>query len=96
MVAQATHQLRGAIPLRVRMSELDLQLLHNSDQGRALMSVRSGVEWIADPALQVGGCVLDTEQGTLDARLQTQFVRLQNAWVSAAAEWQADAEGCPP
>jgi flagellar assembly protein FliH len=91
VVAQAMRQLGGATPLRVRISELDLQLLHNSPQGRALMAARNAVEWLADSALLAGGCVLETERGSLDARLQSQFARLQAAWVAAAAQLQANA-----
>jgi flagellar assembly protein FliH len=97
VVAQAMRQLGGATPVRVRISELDLQLLHSSQQGRALIAARNAVEWLADSALHAGGCVLETERGSLDARLQSQFARLQTAWVAAAAQLQAQtAEGSVP
>ncbi len=86
MVAQAMSGLRGQ-PLRVRLSAADLALLDEarSDESAGLRARHPGVEWVADPAVQVGGCMIDGEGGTLDARLEVQLQRLLQQWRAGTA-----------
>ena len=69
MVAQAMSGLRGQTQ-RVRLSAADLALIDEAEAGTAgLRSRYPGIEWVADPMVQAGGCLIDGEGGTLDARL---------------------------
>jgi flagellar assembly protein FliH len=83
MVAQAMSALRGQ-PLRVRLSAVDLALIDTSAaDGLSLRERHAGVEWIADPDVQTGGCLIDGDGGTLDARLEVQLQRLLQHWKAA-------------
>jgi flagellar biosynthesis/type III secretory pathway protein FliH len=81
MVAQAMSGLRGQ-PLRVRLSALDLALLDAAEEGGSagLRARHPGIEWVSDPTVQAGGCLIDGEGGTLDARLDVQLQRLLQQW----------------
>lgn len=43
------------------------------------------LDFVADPAVPAGGCVIETEVGKIDARLETQFKVIENALVARAA-----------
>lgn len=40
------------------------------------------LDFVADPSVPVGGCVIETEVGKIDARLETQFKVIENALLS--------------
>jgi flagellar assembly protein FliH len=83
MVAQAMSAVR-AKPLRVRLSAADLALIDTgAAHGPSLRERHAGVEWIADPEVQTGGCLIDGDGGTLDARLEVQLRRLLQQWKTA-------------
>jgi flagellar assembly protein FliH len=85
MVTQAMSGLRTQ-PLRVRLSAADLALIDETGaDGAGLRARHPRVEWIADPAVQAGGCLIDGDGGTLDARLEVQLQRLLQQWRGAAA-----------
>jgi flagellar assembly protein FliH len=78
LVHAAISQLRGRRLLRVRLHPADLQSLHVAgDESKARWPQ---VDWIGDDAVEAGGCLLDTDAGTLDARLETQLAELLDLW----------------
>lgn len=76
MVTQAFAQLRSQ-PLRVRLHPADLALL---EDGSDLRHRHPHVEWLADARVSAGGCLVDSNAGTLDARLDVQLQRLLQSW----------------
>lgn len=65
----------------VRLHPADLAAL----QGTTVLDgvAADAVSWVADKSLQMGGCVLETERGGLDARLETQVQGLRAALLAA-------------
>lgn len=82
LVRQALGQLRGGTLLRVRLHPGDLAAL----QGDTLMVRHPRVEWLGDATLTSGGCVVDTDHGTLDAQLDRQLARLRAVWLGTAGD----------
>ena len=41
------------------------------------------VEWVADPGVEPGGCVIETEMGTIDAGLETRLTQLASGLLDA-------------
>jgi len=37
------------------------------------------MEFLADPSIEMGGCIIETSAGRLDAKLETQLSRLSQA-----------------
>ncbi|MCO4855931.1 hypothetical protein MKD49_05470 [Herbaspirillum sp. WGmk3] len=55
----------------VRVHPRDLSLLDETSQISEL--VKQGVRWEADDQVALGGCIIDTREGSLDVRLETQL-----------------------
>ena len=77
IVRTAMGALHGAKLLRVRVHPDDLALLVH--EGSATPAP-AGIEWVADAGVDSGGCMLDADRGSIDARLATQLDRLRVQW----------------
>lgn len=82
---QAVQDMSSRLSISIRVHPDDFALLQNSAEDSQLKTL--GVSWEADPRVVLGGCFIDTRDGTLDARLETQLaaftqlllqVRMQN------------------
>jgi flagellar biosynthesis/type III secretory pathway protein FliH len=71
LVRQACADLGEHEELRVRLHPADLTLLRLAPDG-----VPDGVVVVPDAAVALGGCMVDSNAGTLDARLEIQMAEL--------------------
>ena len=78
----ATHVVDGS-SLAVRLHPADLEVLRASINPDAALLPSAGVSWKADERIELGGCVLETDGGELDARLETQLGRLRAVLLEA-------------
>ena len=69
--------------LRVRVRPDALPLLFVGASGRALMLQHAAVQWVADPRVEGEGCILDTDVGSIDARMEVQIDQLRRLWSAA-------------
>jgi flagellar assembly protein FliH len=83
LVRQAATHVVNAERVVVRLHEADLAIL--KDAGAADVKLPSGaaMSWVADQGIELGGCVIETDGGELDARLETQMEYLRRALVDA-------------
>lgn len=83
LVRQATSQHTSRDGVLVRLNPADLSSLRAA--GGLDAELRSGgkVEWLADQSVEMGGCIVETAGGELDARLETQVDALRAALLSA-------------
>ena len=82
LVRETLDLAAGSSRLLLRMHPKDVTLLgpHADDVVRA--ASRCGeVEIAADPSIARGGCVIETQHGTIDARLETQLERIMSELV---------------
>lgn len=75
---------RGSLMLRVGTE--DYELLLAEPVIADLEDVQARIKLVEDPRVRLGGCIVETERGTLDARLETQLDRLKQALLSASAQ----------
>jgi len=87
LVRSALRRAGDARKVRVRLHPQDAQALAPALQADGLGVVSAEVQVVAEPSLSPGDCVVDTDYGKVDGRLQT---RLDELWRAAAAE-----EGAP-
>lgn len=85
IVATALRQARQCARVTVRVSPADLLLVEQhprkfDSNGRIPL-----VDFIADPAVARGGCVIETETGKINAQLNTQLRVLERALLERAA-----------
>lgn len=88
LLRQAVAGLRAGPLLVVRMHPADLALVRTEPALAALMARLEGpggVQWRADEDAVLGGCMLESVHGELDARLHTQMVRLRDHLLAVRA-----------
>jgi flagellar assembly protein FliH len=89
LVQQATARAAAAERVNVRLHPGDLAALQASGSLEDALASGARVAWVGDASIELGGCVVETDGGTLDARLETQLERLRAVLVAARAA-QAD------
>lgn len=80
IAAQAIESVRQQREIILRVNPEDAQLLRNSR--KKLMDMLGRTKDIAvreDPEVDRGGCIIETENGTVDAQLKTQLAMLELA-----------------
>lgn len=77
MIAEALQLAAGQPQLKVRLHPLDLERL-GAHSGAVVQHLKAcGMpELIADATISPGGCVIDTQHGEIDARLETMLNRI--------------------
>lgn len=75
-VAEALARVRDARETRLRVHPEDRILLPTADQLCARHGLRGVLTLLEDATLTRGGCVLQSTDGTLDARVETRVGRL--------------------
>jgi flagellar assembly protein FliH len=84
MAARVEHLLgptRHAGQLRLRLNPADLRLLQA--QNATILGQTFELSWIADDKIDRGDCVLETDGGHLESRLDAQFRELKQALLGA-------------
>lgn len=82
-------ELRGKPALRVRLHPQDLATLQAGPDAQALLQGFPGVSWTADDNVAIGGCLVDTAAGALDARFEVQLRALGQSWRDAITKVRA-------
>jgi flagellar assembly protein FliH len=89
LLRQALSQFGPRQLLEVRVHPADLQCLANDEVTGAWLRQREGggrAQIVADAGVELGGMVLRSPAGRLDARLETQLAALRHALTAARAE----------
>jgi flagellar biosynthesis/type III secretory pathway protein FliH len=91
MVNQVLHHFREHEPLVVRLHPQDLALVQQALPELNLDPAQTQLR--ADATLKMGGCLVDSSVGTLDARLDTQLSRLRDTLLQARSGDEYAGEG---
>ena len=83
LVQEAAGRVASTERITVRLHPGDLTALQAAGALDSVLAPQHGVHWAADKSIELGGCVIETDGGTLDARLETQVERLRAALVAA-------------
>jgi len=82
-VRQAAACAKSKERLVVRLHPADLSALRDAGALNATLSTEKAVSWVADNSIELGGCVVETDGGGLDARLETQIERMRATLLAA-------------
>jgi flagellar assembly protein FliH len=85
-VRQAAAHAKNKERLVVRLRPEDLSALRAAGALNAMLPPGKAVSWVADDSIELGGCVVETDGGALDARLETQIERMRAALLAARRE----------
>lgn len=79
IVMNALRQARQQEMLTVHVNANDLPLLEQMREKINSFGRAKYIDFIADQAVATGGCIIESQSGTIDARLETQLRILENA-----------------
>lgn len=82
-VRQAATHVKNKERLTVRLHAADLSGLRDAGALNVLLPPGKAISWVADDSIELGGCVVETDGGGLDARLETQLERMRTALLAA-------------
>jgi flagellar assembly protein FliH len=79
MAAHALERAQDRVRLRIHLNPEDVERVH-VEKDRLQLSVGTGaLELVADGRVEKGGCLVETEAGSVDARLGTLVTQTQDA-----------------
>jgi flagellar assembly protein FliH len=82
-VRQAAAAAKNKERLVVRLHPADLSALRAAGALQTILPAEQAVSWVADNSIELGGCVVETDGGGLDARLETQIDRMRTTLLAA-------------
>jgi type III secretion protein L len=93
IVANALQNARQKERVTIRVNPADLPNVRKHSEQFKSNAQTKYLDFIADPRVEAGGCLIESEVGTVDARLETQFRVLERALLAQAdGEFVIDAE----
>ncbi len=82
LIRETLELAAGSTTLKLRLHPADQQALQEPLQALlARCGESTRLEAVADPAIEQGGCIVDTEYGTIDQQIGTQLERIENELV---------------
>jgi type III secretion protein L len=86
IVMEVLKGTRAGKRLTIQVNEADVQLVRSRvNRVKESLSASTEIEIIASASVPVGGCVIESELGIIDARLETQLKCLEDALVRGAS-----------
>ena len=85
IVREALKGLREREQLVIRLAPADVETIRSLRAEMTRLAGSKGLEIVADERIELGGCLIETAGGGLDARLETQMRRLHDLLLAARA-----------
>lgn len=85
-VRKAAAGVAADSPITIRVCPSQFDQLSNCEEMSFIGRRKGTVEWVEDARVELGGCIVETGRGTLDARLETQVDRLRRALLTARTQ----------
>jgi len=84
IVKQAMQNVRGSKQLTIRVHPNDAKILRENDEElQEALGRQRMIDILEDKKVQPGGCIIESEIGTVEAQLQTQLERLKKILLAA-------------
>ena len=91
IIKNALSQIEAAGEIRIKLNPDDLELLNHTPANlEAELSDSAAVSFESDPAIASGGCIIETDAGNIDARLETQFQAIDESFQAAMSKDRSD------
>ena len=85
IIATALNQARRHETLTLRINPADLPLVHARQHLLDQITRAPYLDLVADPQVTRGGCIIESDSGTIDAQLETQLRIIERALLARAA-----------
>jgi len=79
LVEQSANRVRAEEKMIVRLCPADIGILKEGKDPSEAENETRRMEFLADPSIEMGGCIIETSAGRIDAKLETQLSRLSQA-----------------
>ncbi len=86
IVSTALQNARQKERITIRVNPADLPTVQQNNEQFKSTAQTKFIDFVADPRVIKGGCLIESEVGTVDARLETQFRVLERALLAQADE----------
>ena len=84
IVKNALSQIESSGKIRIKLNPDDIELLNHSTANlEAELLDSAAVAFESDPSIASGGCIIETDAGNIDARLETQFQAIDETFQAA-------------
>lgn len=84
IVSTALQNARQKERITIRVNPSDMSTVQKNNEQFKSTAQTKYLDYVADPRVEVGGCLIESEVGTVDARLETQFRVLERALLAQA------------
>ena len=92
IVFNALRSARQQEMLTVRVNSVDLPLLERMRERIDTFGREQFIDFVPDQAVREGGCIIESQSGTIDARIETQLRILENALLARALTGESPKE----
>ena len=93
IVSTAMQNARQRERLTIKVNPADLPEVKKEAKQLKASAQTKYIDFVADPRVEKGGCLIESEVGTVDARLETQFRVLERALLAQSeGEFISDSE----
>jgi len=79
LVEQSANRVRAEEKMVVRLCPADIGILKEGKDPSEAGDEPRRMEFLADASIEMGGCIIETSAGRIDAKLETQLARLSQA-----------------
>jgi flagellar biosynthesis/type III secretory pathway protein FliH len=83
LVEQGASRVRAEEKMVVRLCPADIDVLKEGKDPSETEDEQHRMEFVADASIEMGGCIIETSAGRIDAKLETQISRLHQALLAA-------------
>jgi len=80
MVKDVLERLETMDVLRVRVNPEDLEILRPFWEEGVITQTGRGIDLVADPRVQMGGCIIDTSTSVVDAQIKTKLAEIERSF----------------
>jgi len=96
-VVEAMRKVRakGSVIIRVNLADLKIATEHKQDYIRLLEGVNT-INVVEDSSVDLGGCIIETDFGEIDARIASQLAELENKILEISPIRSRIKENLPP
>lgn len=85
IVKQSLRECASAENVLIRLHPDDLSILREHGAIDLIQNNAAALKWVSDESLAIGGCVVEVDGGSLDARLTSQLEALKQCLLAARA-----------
>lgn len=90
ILQQSIHKIIGANEVIIKLHTQDFEILNKNDKVKIMTQGMNHIKFETDNNIEVGGCLIETEIGNLDARISSQINEITKALENVIAKTETE------